>query len=165
MNINIKHLTQEQIANLRNQLAELDNVKEHHFTDIESWEDAFDKVKPEWYLDKEGNIDNCRILNDFDEYSECNNHIPSKTHAKSIIASCKLMVIAEAMNQGWKPDWNDYSVHKFVINFDFQLKKIDSFGFVCYSHSPIVFKSQEIAEYCAEKFKDLWYDYFMVENV
>lgn len=163
MNINLKDLTQEQIADLRNQLAELD--KPSHFTDIKSWEDAFDKVNPEYSVTHYDGIKQWHSKYDPMDKDYCSNHIPSETHAKSILASCKLMVIAEALNEGWKPDWSNRMQWKYLIQVDYLSKTLNVEFIVRSGYTKIYFKSKELAEYCAKQFNDLWYDYFMVENV
>lgn len=43
--------------------------------------------------------------------------LPRK-HQKAIIANYKLIVIAEALNEGWKPNWQDSDEYKYYPWFD-----------------------------------------------
>lgn len=40
--------------------------------------------------------------------------LPRK-HQKAIIANYKLIVIAEALNEGWKPNWQDSDEYKYYL--------------------------------------------------
>ncbi len=52
--------------------------------------------------------------------------IPEK-HQKHIIASYKLVIIAQALNDGWEPDWDNYSEWKYAPWF-----RMSGSGFSCY---------------------------------
>ena len=39
-------------------------------------------------------------------------------HRKAIVANAKLTIIAEALNEGWKPDWNNGEWDKWYPWFD-----------------------------------------------
>ena len=41
-----------------------------------------------------------------------------KQHIKAIVAHYKLVIIAEALNDGWKPNWKDSSEWKYYPWFD-----------------------------------------------
>lgn len=43
--------------------------------------------------------------------------LPRK-HQKAIIANYKLIIIAEALNEGWKPNWQDSDEYKYYPWFD-----------------------------------------------
>jgi len=78
----------------------------------------------------------------------------------------KLKVIARALNEGWKPDWNDGNQAKwypwFYMNkpgFRFADSVYD------YSHSysaggsRLCFKSRELAEYAGKQFMDIYEEF------
>ena len=77
----------------------------------------------------------------------------------------KMVVIVEALNEGWKPNWNDGNERKFYPWF---WMSPGSFAFCdsCYdnvcasagSGSRLKLKSRELAEYCATQFTDIWKD-------
>jgi hypothetical protein len=39
-------------------------------------------------------------------------------HQDAIIAHYKLVIIAQALNEGWKPNWSDYNQYKYYPWFD-----------------------------------------------
>ena len=41
-----------------------------------------------------------------------------EAHAKALEAHSKLVVIAEALNDGWKPNWNDWDEYKYYPWFE-----------------------------------------------
>ena len=113
--------------------------------------------------------------------------IARKTSAKDIVAFTKLRVIAEALNEGWKPNsdiWEGNYYTSFILynkeEFE-ELKdkeklecleicrsdkesiyaEVDSklaMSFVD-SDDKISFKSRELARYCGKQFFDIWKDY------
>jgi hypothetical protein len=95
------------------------------------------------------------------------NMIPG-LHAKSLIAYYKLIIIIQALNEGWVPNWLNNSEYKWFNWFYF-----DSAGFACsysicaasntHSHlgSRLCFKSEELTDYAREKFEDLYKEYLL----
>jgi hypothetical protein len=100
--------------------------------------------------------DACEALNK-DPYAEIN-----KCDSSDEIAYKKLKIIIEAINQGWKPDWNDSNQQKWYPWFDLS----SGFGFddSCYScaftfadcGSRLCFESKEKSNYAAQQFLDLY---------
>ena len=94
-----------------------------------------------------------------------------ENHKKAIIAHYKLIIIAEALNEGWKPDWDNDDEWKYYPWFDMEGSS-SGVGFSYYvyanwstsSHvsSRLCFKSRELAKYIGETFIDLYKDYFIV---
>jgi hypothetical protein len=79
------------------------------------------------------------------------------------IARRKLEIIIEALNEGWKPDWQDYSERKWYPYFYGLYANLSC----SYSlHSPsrsnayvgsrLLCKSEEIADYVGQQFLDLY---------
>ena len=113
--------------------------------------------------------------------------IARKTSTKDIIAFAKLRVIAEALNEGWKPNtdvWNDNYYASFILYTKEEYEELeekkklecieicrtdkeriyveaDSKLAVSYvdSDNKISFKSRELARYCGRQFFDIWKDY------
>lgn len=91
--------------------------------------------------------------------------LPRK-HQKAIIANYKLIVIAEALNEGWKPNWQDSDEYKYYPWFDMSnpagvsCSRTDrtastttaSFG------SRLCLKNRELAIYFGQTFTDLFND-------
>lgn len=91
--------------------------------------------------------------------------LPRK-HQKAIIANYKLIVIAEALNEGWKPNWQDSDEYKYYPWFDMS----NPAGVGCSntynaaSSTPANFgsrlclKNRELAIYFGQTFTDLFND-------
>lgn len=99
--------------------------------------------------------------------------LPEK-HRKSIIAYYKLIIIAQAINDGWEPNWNNSSEYKYYpwlyvkasdekpsgsgLSYD-DCGYVTSFTTV---GSRLVFKSREAARFFGETFTDLLTDYLLI---
>jgi len=80
-------------------------------------------------------------------------------------AQYKAIVVCEALNEGWKADWNDDDQYKYFPWF-----YMSSGGFVFYGTyyrdsdayaggaSRLCFKTRELARYAGEQFLDIWSD-------
>lgn len=91
--------------------------------------------------------------------------LPRK-HQKAIIANYKLIVIAEALNEGWKPNWQDSDEYKYYPWFD-----MSNPAGVGYANtyrtasntdatigSRLCLKNRELAIYFGQTFTDLFND-------
>lgn len=99
--------------------------------------------------------------------------MPAK-HQKALLAHFKLIIIAEALNAGWQPNWNDYNETKYYPWFEVEASEENTAGFGfsgtdygfgnSYSHvgSRLCFKSRELAKYAGETFTELYKDYFLI---
>ncbi len=86
-------------------------------------------------------------------------------YTKSQNAYLKLMIIAEALNDGWKPDWQDTSQWKYQAFFYTK----DQSGFSYFNYdcwfsltsvpSRLCFRDRDTCEYAATTFIDLYNDY------
>lgn len=95
--------------------------------------------------------------------------IPKK-YRDAIVAHFKLVIIAEALNEGWKPNWEDYNEYKYYPYFDMQ----SGFGFVvtlcgtwhAYAGggSRLCFKTRELAEFAGRKFRKLYKAYMVIKK-
>lgn len=91
--------------------------------------------------------------------------LPRK-HQKAIIANYKLIVIAEALNEGWKPNWQDSDEYKYYPWFD--MSNPAGVGFsstnntASYTNATIgsrlCLKNRELAIYFGQTFTDLFND-------
>jgi hypothetical protein len=87
---------------------------------------------------------------------------------KPIIAAYKLMTIYKAINNGWRPDWNNWSQYKYYPWYEVSSS---GFGFsdssyycvhaITYVGSRLCTDSSEKALYIAEQFKAEYQDYFL----
>lgn len=104
----------------------------------------------------------------------CSIEIPSlqggyDKHGQSLLAYYKLTIIAEALNEGWIPDWDDYSQYKWVpyfrnkSGFGLAFDDYDSWSTSTDVGSRLCFKSSEIAVYVATQFADLYNDFLTIK--
>lgn len=96
-------------------------------------------------------------------------------HQKAIVANYKLFVIAEALNDGWVPDWNDSNEWKyypwFYMSGDKDNVSGSAFSYYHYADdhsysnagSRLSYKSSELAEYAGNTFLDLYKDLFIMD--
>ena len=80
----------------------------------------------------------------------------------------KMLVIAEALNEGWKPNWDDGNEPKYVPYFWKEKEGVSS-GFVfydayCYfsyayagSRLRLCFRTRALAEYAGTQFVEIWH--------
>ena len=93
-----------------------------------------------------------------------------ENYQKPLIAHYKLCIIAEALNEGWKPDWNDWDQLKYYPWFEMGSPSGSGFSygdFVCwfaasYAGSRLCFKSRELAVYAGKQFEQLYKEYFVL---
>ena len=89
-------------------------------------------------------------------------------HQKAITAYAMLVIIAEAINEGKEPDWNDGNEKKWIPWFDMEVDKNNPSGFrylgaycdltiTCSAGgSRLCFHSEELAIYAGQQFIDLY---------
>jgi hypothetical protein len=96
-------------------------------------------------------------------------------YAKRLIGEFKLMVIVEALNEGWKPNWNDWNEYKyypwFFVGGPAHIGAAAGFGTVysiieasstyTYLGSRLCFKTRALAEYAGRTFTAL-YEQFLL---
>lgn len=90
--------------------------------------------------------------------------LPRK-HQKAIIANYKLIVIAEALNEGWKPNWQDSDEYKYYPWFDMSnpagVGCSNTSNTASYTYafgSRLCLKNRELAIYFGQTFTDLFND-------
>lgn len=87
---------------------------------------------------------------------------------KAITAHHKLMIIAQALNGDWKPNWNDSNGWKYYPYFNMK----NGFSFVIsrvfyqdsFVGSRLCFRSADIADYAGTQFLDLYKEYFTYQE-
>ena len=104
------------------------------------------------------------IAEDF--YNQC-----SKL-SKDEIAYRKIKLIAEALNEGWTPDWSNGEWDKWYPWFDmddsssagrFSFGVAGSLGSNSLVGSRLCFKSEELADYAGTQFLELYRELFVIE--
>ena len=100
--------------------------------------------------------------------------LPKKYQA-ALIAHFKLVIITEALNEGWTPNWNDSNQFKYSPYFRVNASKDKpaGFGFSGTDYdgwlartsvgSRLCFKSSELALYAAKQFEKLYIEYFLIQ--
>lgn len=91
--------------------------------------------------------------------------LPRK-HQKAIIANYKLIIIAEALNEGWKPNWQDSDEYKYYPWFDMSNPAGVGYSFTLHAASytaahfgsRLCLKNRELAIYFGQTFTDLFND-------
>lgn len=84
---------------------------------------------------------------------------------KHFEAQYKMIVIAEALNEEWIPDWDNYDEYKYYPWFEMSPSSF-AFGDSCCDDARAVagcgsrlkFRTRELAEYAAKQFIDIWKD-------
>lgn len=95
-------------------------------------------------------------------------NLPEKDR-KSIVAYYKLSIITRALNEGWEPNWKDYSERKWW-NFFY----IDSASGFVYSNTHcaymytdigarLCFKNSDLAAYARKEFHELYIDFLYID--
>lgn len=85
-------------------------------------------------------------------------------HINSINAYCKLIVITEALNEGWKPNWDDEDEWKYYPWFyfnqpGFRLNIVCVIYYYSAVGSRLCFRDSETAEYAAKQFLDIYKEF------
>jgi hypothetical protein len=145
--------TKEELEQLKKQFAELEaKIANEEKQEIKSVEDAFNKLKPEWYINDRGSvtkhlaIEQAIFLN-----NQCN--MTSEKEAKRMKALIQLRRNAEAMNDVVK-----LSTRIYYIQNDFQI------GYSV-SNSSLhkifpIFHTKELAQQALTNFKPLFEDLY-----
>jgi hypothetical protein len=96
-------------------------------------------------------------------------------HQQAIIAHYKLVIIAQTLNDGWKPNWNNSSEYKYYPWFKIKASKnVPSGSGLSYVDcddwctgsgvgSRLCYQSSELAEYAGKTFKKLYEQYFLLK--
>ena len=82
------------------------------------------------------------------------------------VAYVQLKTIIAALNEGWVPDWNDDEEYKFYpfwnMQNDFSLGGVSCNYRYSYVGSRLCFKSEKLAQYAADQFKDIYKQFYTV---
>lgn len=96
-------------------------------------------------------------------------------HQQAIMAHYKLVIIAQALNEGWIPNWNDTTQPKYTPRFEVkasskktggsELVYVSYYGWYTNSHvgSRLCFKDRYTAKYAATTFKKIYEEYFLIK--
>ena len=110
--------------------------------------------------------DACRVLNIQPINEEVFNIFP-KEDQRSMLAYHKLTVITRALNNGWKPNWDDQNEWKYYPLFRYvnaglscALTIAAATSTYALVGSRLCFPTSALAKYAAEHFADLYRDYY-----
>jgi hypothetical protein len=117
------------------------NVKLFNYQSIKTYEDACKRL----------NLDPTKIPD--------TSIVPLK-YRRSIIAYHKLLIIHEALNDGWTPDWYRSSQIKFYVWLSYEKLGVSSTRAAAYP-GRLCCKHYELAQYIADTFKSEYWDYFL----
>lgn len=116
--------------------------------------------------------DACKALNISTQLPDVS-MLPSNEQ-KAIIAHYKLTVIARALNEGWKPNWDNDDERKYYPWFNMGEAAAPGVGFSFYGcggvgglstvASRLCFKTSELAEYAGQQFTELYKEYFLIQE-
>lgn len=116
--------------------------------------------------------DACKALNIAPNVPEVSG-LPEK-HQKAIIAHYKLVIIAQALNNGWEPNWSNWDEYKYFpwleVKADESNPSGSGFSYTDYDYSysdtivgsRLCFQTRELALYAAKQFEDLYKDYLLI---
>ena len=110
------------------------------------------EIKNNYYLDEDlipsrntGDIFDFSLLEYFNMFET---HTQAEKIGNKLNAYLKLWHIAQYLNEGWNPDWNNPEEVKYTIEFCHNLFEID--GYVWTKYFNLYFKSKELAEKAIE---------------
>lgn len=110
--------------------------------------------------------DACKVLNIQPINEEVFNAFP-KEDQRSMLAYHKLTVITRALNNGWKPNWDDQNEWKYYPLFRYVNAGLSYASTLsaaaltnAYIGSRLCFPTSALAKYAAEHFADLYRDYY-----
>jgi len=99
---------------------------------------------------------------------------PSPELSKDELAYQKLKIIAKALNEGWQPNWNDWSEWKYYpwfqmgnngaspgVGFSFDDCGLGSTA--SRVGSRLCFKTSELAKYAGKQFEEIYKDYYLID--
>ena len=81
--------------------------------------------------------------------------------AKKINAQLKLRLIAEHLNEGWKPDWKNFNETKYFIVLDGENEGVISESYSYYNSGIIYFKKRTLAQKAVELMGEQVHDLFL----
>jgi hypothetical protein len=146
--------TKEELEQLKKQIENLEaKIAQEEKQEIKTCEDAFNKLKPRWYINGGGVIDEYRLMESAKfNFNQCN--MTSEKEAKRIKALIQLRLIAEAMNEG--VERGDYY---WFIGTGYIVNSLKEDLLVPIIIDP-TFYTKELAEKALKNFKPLFEDLY-----
>lgn len=117
--------------------------------------------------------DACKVLG-IDPVKSLPYENPTEDEDKATNAFKKLILIAKALNEGWKPDWGDSSQWKYYPWWDMRPEygsglglSFDDYGYASSTStvgSRLCFKSSALSDYFAKQFIELYSDMIVIKG-
>lgn len=94
---------------------------------------------------------------------------------KALLAHYKLIIVVEAVNEGWTPNWSNTDERKYELfpdiiedstkpsGFGLSYGDFDGWASATFVGSRLCFQSREKAKHTFETFKELFEDYLLIE--
>lgn len=137
----------KELSELEQRTVELKKIIEEQESDIT------DKIKS--YEDA------CK-LQDIDPSQDLPYMTPKNSKQIALNAAAKLMTITMALNEGWRPDWNNSDQYKYwpwfnmKSGFGFSFTDYVFWGTGTHVGSRLCFKSEELSDYAGRQFKNIY---------
>jgi hypothetical protein len=144
--------TKQELEQLKKQFADLEaKIAQEEKQEIKTCEDAFNKLKPEWFIDNNGYIGSITDSGLY-EHNQCN--MTSEKEAKRMKALIQLRRNAEAMNEGVDGgyEFSIYITKSFTLDFVYP----DSSAFTIFP----IFHTEELAQQALTNFRPLFEDLY-----
>ena len=132
--------------------------------------DNFPELAPQKITDRIKTFEDCLNYANINEWEW---KIGSSQLNKDEMAYRKLKMIASVLNEGWKPNWDKLNELKYYPIFSLAAQPINEFEDFAYhtveasvfslthASSKLVYSSEELCEYAATQFKDIYKDFFL----
>lgn len=119
-----------------------------------------------------------KLIESFEEYCQKHDVTPEdvlpdvskvkERHRQAVLDTNKMYLIAEDLNEGWEPDWNDSDEEKWIPWFDMQVDDNNPSGFrfgdsccdftstAAGGGSRLCFKTKKLSDYAGKQFEQYW---------
>jgi hypothetical protein len=126
--------------------------------ELKTFRDCWDKVKPNFVI----NSNNCIINGHTWDAPRLFNYLPTEKTARQIQAAIKLFVVWTAVNGEGSSHINENVFYIFYSRYTNDLTVTESIVSSLYNQYP--FKTKELAQKAIDIAKDIWLEYFGIEN-
>ena len=120
-----------------------------------------DNLEDYFYIDETGCINSLYVYDEEEQIKVFKRGLAFKTKEEAEQFDKERILInrakdwAKKYNEGWKPDWGDFSKYNHAVTYDYHEKfYVKSYCFVNFLSKLPYFKSHEIAEQFIEEFGD-----------
>jgi hypothetical protein len=79
----------------------------------------------------------------------------TKEHAEFLKALIAALKIADALNEGWEPDWNNTLQKNYTVGYNYSTHTYYTCHYYCCNSSLIFFKSEKLAEHFIKQFPEI----------